>query len=154
MIQKPITEDMTPERLDKYNKMVHDEQLGNTPNPWPNMPYVWGGKSYHVTQKPMSDELKCDSNRSNKAEEIESLNVCQNKTKLIEKWKQSIKKLTAQIEEIKADQTLAEDDRQRKIARRTEIINNYKQSIKRETEFIQSQRNMMREVYEKHMKQK
>jgi len=61
------------------------------------------------------------------------------KQELIKKWTCSIAKLNQQIAQLQADKTLSVAERQRKIARRQEIINGYKFSIEQAKEYLEAQ---------------
>ena len=158
MKQKPITDGMTDEQKREYAKYVREQQRGNVDNPWTAMPYVNSGISRHIPKKPMSDDLGDGQyalgEQVRRREEREILAARQNKLQLIAKWQMSIEKLTAQIEKIKSDATLSTADKQRKIARRLEIIEHYKNNIAQAQEFIEYQNTKARKIYDKYMKAK
>lgn len=149
--QKPITEGMTPEQLKKYNAEVREARYGNAPNMW----NVWpvSGLNLKVETKPLSDNLgygcfdKEEFKKTKQDQEV--LAARQNKSKQIEKWEQSIEKLTAQIERIKSDSTLLPREKISKIESRQRIIDNYKQDIAQALEYIEYQKAKSQELFGK-----
>ena len=155
-MQKPVTEGMTPEELREYQESVREARYGNPPNAWDCFPA--SGISKKVETHPMSDDLGYglphENEKIKQQEDHEVLSGRQNKPKQIKKWKQAIAKLLAQIEKIQADMTISTLEKQRKIARRQEIIENYKQDILSAMEYIEYQNKKSREIYKDHTKSK
>lgn len=72
----------------------------------------------------------------------------------IRKWVSAIEKLEQQIELLKADQSLSVIERQKKIARRMDIISNYKFEIRQAQDYIDLQNKKTAEIYERDSKTK
>lgn len=81
-------------------------------------------------------------------------NPTRNKEILINKWTESIHKLEHQIKLIQKDPELSVAERQKKIAKRQEIIENYKFSIRQAREFLDRESAKSRFLYNKYSKTK
>ena len=146
--QQPVTTNMTTEELKKYRETVREARQGNTGS----FDYedAWRGRCFQTEQRPLSDEIPLKPTKESNMQYVPT----SAKAELIIKWTNSIEKLEKQIEKIKADKTLSTADRQKKIARRLEIIANYRASIKQTKEYMEFIANRDREILNKFMKQK
>lgn len=86
-----------------------------------------------VEPKPLSDyleyETEKENNEINKREQFYMLSNRERKHNQITTWTALIQDLSNQITEINADSTLSTNEKQRKIARRTDIISLYEKQI-------------------------
>ena len=156
--QKPVTEGMSPEELKKFKEDAREAQRGNVHYSL-DIADAWRGRSSYTTSKPLSDYtgergLFYKEQYKKIKQDREVLATRQNKSKQIEKWEQAIEKLTAQIEKIKADPTLVPREKQSKIEKRQQIIENYKYDIQQATEYIERKNTEMRTIYGKNEKTK
>ncbi len=71
------------------------------------------------------------------------------KIALIQKWYESIEKLKQQIEKLKEDKNLSVAERQKKIAKRLDIIDGYEFSIKQAKEYLERENMKTRDMYAK-----
>ena len=94
---------------------------------------VGNSEFYKVQDKPMSDDVKYYFARQDSANELcnysSAPGVRENKREQIAKWSEKIAELSEQIKGIQADTSLSEDEKQKKINRRMEIIGTRKQNI-------------------------
>lgn len=73
------------------------------------------------------------------------------KMELVTKYRNAIEKLNQQICKIQSDGTLTDAERQKKIARRMDIIDGYTLSIQKAEEYIQRETIRARQLYESQM---
>ena len=92
--------------------------------------------------------------RITRLDDLELLSGRQDKSKQIEKWKDAINKLRAQIKVIQEDKNLTTIEKQRKIARRQELIENYKQDIYITTEYLRCRAAKEKEISDQYAKLK
>lgn len=151
--QRPVTDSMTPEQLKQYKQDLREAQRGNTCATF-DYSSAWRGHSFFTTPKPMSDDLTYPPIKHKVQEAYPMPYNAHNKAELIRKCKSSIAKLEQQIEKIKTDKTLSVADKQRKIAKRMEIIDNYRLSIKQAQEYINYENQRNKEMLDKYMKTK
>ena len=136
--QRPVTAEMTPAQIKNYKREVREEQHGNTGT----VDYrdAWNGRSYSTPVQPLSDFVPPKFN-THPSQEVSSMTqTSQFKTELIQKWKNSIEKMKEQITKLQNDKSLSVAERQKKIARRIDIINDYEFSIKQAQEYIDRER--------------
>ena len=76
------------------------------------------------------------------------------KKELIQKWKESVHKLEQQIVKLQEDNTLSVAERQKKIARRYEIIADYEFSIAQAEDYLRRESQRTARLYEEYMKKK
>ena len=93
-----------------------------------------GNSGVHkIEDKPLSDTLSYGSESQNRKIERQEtmflLGSRANKREQIARWTAHIEELSKQIEEIKIDNSLSEEEKQRKINRRLEIIALHKHTI-------------------------
>ena len=69
------------------------------------------------------------------------------KEAMIQKWYESIEKLKQQIEKLKEDKNLSVAERQKKIAKRLDIIDGYEFSIKQAKEYLKREDIKLRDMY-------
>lgn len=154
-MQRPVTEGMNAKQIREFYERVREEKLGNPANAWDIVP---GGASYKIEDKPLSDDLRyeysANEGREMAKQDLEILAERNDKSKQILKWIRSVEKLTAQIKVIEADTTMSVADKQRKIARRQEIINGYNHDIEEALDFIAKEKAKNRELFAKYQKTK
>lgn len=141
--QRPLTDSMTPEELKQYEQEVREARYAN-PATHKQGKYV---RWVRVEPKPMSDYLTYKP-RQHKSQEVFPMMFAstQTKTELIKKWTESISKLRKQIEVLSQDTCLSVAERQKKIARREEIIKDYEFSIKQAREYLDAWKQHVQEI--------
>ena len=151
--QRPVTDSMTNEQKKMHDIEVREARYANGISSV-DYSYARGGRSIYVEPKPMSDDLsywppmKQEVNL-NEQEAISMLPyTTQPKAELIQKWNLAIDKLQGQIKVLQNDKTLSVAEKQKKIARRLEIISDYQDSIRRAQEFIEREKQKYKEMYD------
>lgn len=153
-MQKPITEGMTPEQLKQYNEEVHEAQRSNAYKPI-DMRDAWRGHSSYTSAKPLSDYSTYQPAIRRMPDAFSSIYApLHTKQELIQKWTNIIAEMEQKIKEIRADETLPASERKTKIARRMEIIRDCRFSLKQAQEYIKSQKQREKKLYEEYMKKK
>lgn len=152
IMQRPVTDGMTHEQLKQFRETVREAQHGNCPYEI-DFADAWRGRSYCVGPKTMSDYIPPKFNNEQKEVMMPDMPTTA-KAEQIKKWAASIDKLEAQIEKLRDDKTLSVAERQQKIQRRLNIINDYKYSIKMAKEYLDRRARNDKELYAKFMKTK
>ena len=150
--QRPTTDGMTPEQLKEFYETAREARRGTCGGLLEQM-NAGHVHSYFTQPKPLSDYLTYYSDKKQKEYPMTDI-PASNKSELIKKWTASIDKLEAQIEKIKKDQTLSVADRQKKIARRLDIIKDYRFSIDQTKAYLAARSQKSQELYNRFFKTK
>ncbi|MBR2286005.1 MAG: hypothetical protein IJ866_00905 [Alphaproteobacteria bacterium] len=150
--QRPTTDGMTPEQLKEFYKTAREARRGTCGGLLEQM-NAGHVHSYFTQPKPLSDYLTYYPDKKQKEYPMADI-PSSNKRELINKYYAAIDKLEAQIKKLQDDKTLSVAERQKKIARRLDIIKDYRFSIENAKQYLAAREKKDQELYNKFFKTK